>query len=89
MVVIFALALVLMISMAGLLIDGGLAEVTRRDAQAAADTAALAAAKAISQGANGTAAAQTLGATNGFPTSTTDCSGNAITGVIVNNPPLS
>jgi Flp pilus assembly protein TadG len=88
MVVIFALALVLMISMAGLLIDGGLAEVTRRDAQAAADTAAMAAAKAISLGTSGTDAAQTLAAQNGFAASTTDCSGNTITGVAVNSPPL-
>jgi hypothetical protein len=88
-VVIFALALILMISMAGLLIDGGLAEVNRRQAQSAADTSAMAAAKAIGLGATGTAAAQSIGAANGFPASTTNCAGAAITGLVVNNPPLS
>jgi len=88
MVVVFALALVLMLSMAGLLVDSGMAEVARRDAQAAADTSAMAAAKAISLGTSGTTAAQSLAAQNGFAASTTDCSGNAITGVAVNSPPL-
>jgi Putative Flp pilus-assembly TadE/G-like len=88
-VVVFALALILMISMAGLLIDGGLAEVTRRQAQSAADTSAMAAAKAIGQGATGIAAGQSMGASNGFPSSTVNCSGVAINGLAVNNPPLS
>ena len=51
MIVLFALCLVAIIAVAGLLIDGGLAWSNRRQAQAAADTAALAAAKAIVAGA--------------------------------------
>ena len=68
MVVIFALVLVVIVGMAGLLIDGGMASVTRRQAQSAADTAALAAAKAISSGLSGPTAAQAIAAANGFPT---------------------
>ncbi|HVA85452.1 MAG TPA: Ig-like domain repeat protein [Candidatus Saccharimonadales bacterium] len=89
MVVLFSLCLLVIIAAAGLLLDGGMASATRRQAQNAADTAALAAAKAIAAGQDGTAAAQSISATNGFPASAADCSGNSITGVTVNNPPTS
>jgi len=87
MVVLFALCLVVIIAAAGLLIDGGMASATRRQAQNAADTAALAAAKAVALGLDGTAAAQSLSASNGFPSAATDCAGNASSGVTVNKPP--
>ena len=89
MVVLFTLVLVILVSFAGMLLDGGMASSTRRQAQAAADTAALAAAQAIAVGNGATDAAGTISATNGFPASTKDCSGNTITGVTVNNPPTS
>lgn len=70
-----ALFLVAIVATAGLLIDGGIGWVNRRQAQTAADLAALAAAKAIIAGrfacdASGAAAAQAaaseVGALNGF-----------------------
>ena len=87
MVVLFALILVVLAATAGLLLDGGMASATRRQAQAAADTAALAAARAIGSGQDGTATAREIAALNGFPASTADCSGAAMTGVDVNRPP--
>lgn len=89
MIVLFTLVLLVMVAVAGMLLDGGMAAQTRRQAQAAADTAALAAAQQIAIAANGTSAAQTIAASNGFAASTTDCSGATITGVTVNNPPAS
>ena len=49
-VVLFALLLVVVLGAAGLLVDGGMAWANRRQAQAAADFAALAAAKAVVDG---------------------------------------
>jgi Flp pilus assembly protein TadG len=94
MVVLFALCLIAIIAMAGLLIDGGMAWANRRQAQAAADTGALAAAQAFVAGQSGSAAALAVAQANGFGDSTTDCSGatlldNAGPGVTVNRPPLS
>jgi Flp pilus assembly protein TadG len=88
MIVLFGLCLIAIIAMAGLLIDGGMAWANRRQAQAAADTAALAGAKAIAGG-NVTTAAQIIGGANGFGAGT-DCGGNALpnAGVTVNRPPL-
>ena len=86
-VVLFTMVLMVLVAVAGMLLDGGMASGTRRQAQAAADTAALAAAKAAATGGDGTAAARAIAATNGFPTSTPNCSGEAITGVTVSNPP--
>lgn len=87
-VVLFALCIVAIIAMAGLLIDGGMAWSNRRQAQAAADTGALAAAKAVVDGASATAAAQAVAGLNGFGPGT-DCQGNALAnnGVTVNRPP--
>jgi hypothetical protein len=92
MIVLFALCLIAIIAMAGLLVDGGMAWANRRQAQAAADTAALAAAKAIVANQSGSAAALAITQQNGFGNVTTDCSGatlpgNAGPGVQVNNPP--
>lgn len=92
-VVIFTIALVAIISVAGLLVDGGMAWANRRQAQAAADTGALAAAKVFSttgSAAQAQTAAAALAAANGYPTSYTDCGGVSRTnGVVVNAPPLS
>jgi hypothetical protein len=91
MLVLFALALVGIMAMAGLLIDGGMAWANRREAQAAADTAALAAAQAAVNATDPTAAGQAIAATNGFPADLVDCSGvtQAGQGVVVNRPPSS
>jgi len=94
MIVIFTLALIAIIAMAGLLIDGGMAWSNRRQAQAAADTAALAAAKAIVTGKPVQEAALVVAKLNQFGLDTKDCSGatlsgNAGPGVQVNQPPLS
>jgi Flp pilus assembly protein TadG len=87
-IVVFALALVALVAMAGLLVDGGLAWSNRRQAQAAADTAALAAANAAVTAGDVTAAARNVALLNGF-TAGTDCNGNALpnSGVTVNRPP--
>jgi Flp pilus assembly protein TadG len=89
MIVLFTLVLLVMVAVAGMLLDGGMASQTRRQAQAAADTAALAAAQQIAIGVSGTTAAQTIASTNGFPNTTTNCSGASINGVTVNSPPTS
>jgi Flp pilus assembly protein TadG len=89
MIVLFALIMVALISFAGLLVDGGMLFAARRQAQNAADTAALAAAKAIATGASASTAASTIAGANGFPAATTNCAGQAISGVSVNNPPTS
>ena len=90
-VVVFAICLVAIIATAGLLIDGGMAWGNRRQAQAAADTSALAAAVKAAEGANSaavTAAAQAVATENAFTTNYTDCGGVARTnGVVVNRPP--
>lgn len=88
MLVLFTLVLLVLIAVAGLLLDGGLAAAARRQAQNAADTAALAAAKAATQGGDVTEAARTIGAANGFGASTTDCNGNTVAGVAVYRPPI-
>jgi len=98
--VVLALSMVAILAMAGLLLDSGIAWVNRRDAQTAADTAALAAVKAMA--ANNLAddpavrhtaavsAANAMSATNGFPAGSVSCPGQAAAqGVVVNNPPLS
>lgn len=74
-IVLFALLLVVVVGGAGLLVDGGMAWANRRQAQAAADFAALAAAKAVVDGGSpcngaGLALAQTaanqVASLNGF-----------------------
>jgi Flp pilus assembly protein TadG len=89
-IVLFAFVLLGIVAMAGLLIDGGLAWSNRRQAQAAADTAALAAAKAIVDGESADFAARLIAQLNGFLTNL-DCNGNVLAngGVTVNNPPVS
>ena len=96
MIVIFALCLVAIVAMAGLLIDGGMAWSHRRQAQAAADTAALAAAHAIVAHPSDTDAAAAIARLNGFghgidDPPPLDCDGDPLPddGVIVNRPPLS
>jgi Flp pilus assembly protein TadG len=91
--IIFTIALVGVVAMAGLLIDGGMAWTNRRVAQNAADVAALAAAKAYStSGSTATAAtaAQSISATNCYPKNYTRCANKDKTdGVTVNMPPSS
>jgi hypothetical protein len=85
--VLFTLALVAMLAMAGLLIDGGMAWVNRRQAQAAADTAALAAAVAISNSASvaeaqaaAIAAGWGIAGDNGYKAGNKDCDGHDLIG---------
>jgi Flp pilus assembly protein TadG len=94
LIVLFALCLVAVIAMAGLLIDGGRAWQTRRQTQAAADTAALAAAYDVVKNGgtdvtyDGHAAATLIATTNGISTAYTNCSSaNKTDGVVVNRPP--
>ncbi|MGH7488728.1 MAG: pilus assembly protein TadG-related protein, partial [bacterium] len=94
-VVLFALCLVAILAMAGLLIDGGSAWANRRGAQSAADSAALAAAKAAVATHDYRAAGQAVAALNGFPAGGKDCTGNDLvdqlgnhTGVSVYRPPV-
>jgi hypothetical protein len=89
MLVLFSLVMLAIVAVAGMLVDGGLADANRRQAQNAADTAALAAAKAMGEGLSVSDAATGIAADNGYPSSTTDCNGNTIAGVAVNNPPTS
>jgi hypothetical protein len=86
-IVFFCLGLVAVCAVGALLIDGGLAWAVRRQAQAAADTGALAAAQALDEGRNAATDANAIASANGFEATTTDCAGNPIRGVIVNNPP--
>jgi Flp pilus assembly protein TadG len=68
-IVIFALALVAIIAMVGLVLDGGSAFAQRRDQQSASDLAALAGANDYwlwSDTAQATARARTIAATNGY-----------------------
>lgn len=67
LLVIFAMALVAIIGMVGLVIDGGSTFVQRRDEQNVADAAAMAAGYAHLLGSDATAAAQDVAAANGYP----------------------
>jgi len=96
--VLFVLAFVVLVAMAGLLVDGGRAWVDRRQAQSAADTAALAAAQAIGSAPSdnsvgqslAVAGAQPIAAANGFATGNVSCpGGTAVSGVQVHYPPSS
>ena len=66
MLVIFALALVALIGMVGLIIDGGDTFLQRRDQQNVADAAAMAAGYASVNGQDVTAAAQAVATANGY-----------------------
>jgi Flp pilus assembly protein TadG len=66
MLVIFALALIALIGMVGLIIDGGDTFLQRRDQQNVADAAAMAAGYADVNGQSASAAAQTVAAANGY-----------------------
>lgn len=66
MLVIFALALIALIGMVGLIIDGGDTFLQRRDQQNVADAAAMAAGYASVNGQSPTAAAHTVAAANGY-----------------------
>jgi Flp pilus assembly protein TadG len=70
MLVLFTLALIAMIAMVGLVIDGGAAYAQRRGQQNAADLAALAAADALYNGksqAEATTIAKSVASTNAYP----------------------
>ena len=66
MLVIFALALIALVGMVGLIIDGGDTFLQRRDQQNVADAAAMAAGYAYVNGTDETAAAQAVAAANGY-----------------------
>ncbi len=66
MLVIFALALVAITGMVGLIIDGGDTSLQRRDQQNVADAAAMAAGYAHVNGVDEAAAAQSVAAANGY-----------------------
>jgi len=72
MLVLFALALVGLIGMVGLIIDGGDTALQRRDQQNVADAAAMAAGYASLNGQDPTAAAQSVAAANGYTDGTDD-----------------
>jgi Flp pilus assembly protein TadG len=92
-IVLFALSVVAIMAMAGILIDGGMAWAHQRQAQAAADTADLAAAEAASSGTTTqmNTAARDIAASNGFAKDLVDCAGTTQPnkGVVVNRPPAS
>jgi hypothetical protein len=88
-VVIFALILGALILVGGMLLDGGFAWSNRRAAQTAADSGALAGARAMVQGGDIVAAAQAAAGANSFPAGNVSCPGGGqVPGVIVNRPPL-
>ncbi len=88
-IVVFALFLVALLAMAGLLIDGGMAWVNREQAQSAADTSALAGAEALRDGTDIRSAALSIAAANGFdPADPARCNGQG-TSVTINHPPTS
>ena len=66
LLVLFALAMVALIAMIGLIIDGGDTSFQKRDQQNVADAAAMAAGYALLQGQDVTAAAQSVAAANGY-----------------------
>lgn len=66
MLVIFAMALVAVIGMVGLIIDGGDTFLQRRDQQNVADAAAMAAGYAFVNGLSPTTTAQSIAAANGY-----------------------
>lgn len=67
MLVIFALALIALVGMVGLIIDGGDSFLQRRDQQNVADAAAMAAGYASVNGQDPTAAALAVASANGYP----------------------
>jgi hypothetical protein len=79
--VLLTLGIIGLVAMTGLAVDTGLAYMNQRDAQTAADAAALSAALAKVRGQNFTAAAQNRAANNGFDNN------DGITTITVNNPP--
>ena len=85
----FAFCLVAMLAVAALLMDGGLAWANRRQAQSAADAAALAAAQAVNDGTDAATAASDIAGRNGYASDLTDCAGNQLAnqGVQTFNPP--
>ncbi|TAK00731.1 MAG: hypothetical protein EPO36_07630 [Chloroflexota bacterium] len=70
LLVIFALAMVALIGMVGLIIDGGDTALQRRDQQNVADAAAMAAGYAHVNGLDETTVAQAVAADNGYATGT-------------------
>jgi hypothetical protein len=66
MLVLFALAMIALVGMVGLIIDGGDTSLQRRDQQNVADAAAMAAGYALLNGDDVEAAAQSVAAANGY-----------------------
>ena len=66
LLVVFALALVALVAMVGLILDGGDTFLQRRDQQNVTDAAAMAAGYAAVNGVNTSTAAQGIAATNGY-----------------------
>src|SRR5258706_15204852 len=75
---IFALAMVTIVAMTGLVIDGGFTFVQRRDQQNVADAAALAAAYAYGNNGSSTTAATTAATTQTAANGYTDGSGGVV-----------
>jgi Flp pilus assembly protein TadG len=93
---IFAILLLALAGMGGLLLDGGMGWVNHQQAQVAADMSALAAMKAMADPANSTwaarrtaaaSAATAMAAKNGFGDGQAKCGGASTPGVVVNSPP--
>jgi hypothetical protein len=82
LLVLFALAIVAMIAMVGLVIDGGDTALQRRDQQNVADAAAMAAGYAKANGQDETAAARTVAAANGYVHGTNNTTVNVTVGPI-------
>jgi hypothetical protein len=80
LLVVFALALVAMIGMLGLVIDGGDTFLQRRDQQNVADAAAMAAGYALVNGQSADSAAQTVAVANGYTHGTGGTTVNVTTG---------
>lgn len=89
--VILAISMAAIVAMAALLVDGGLGWSNQRLAHAAADTAAIAAAKSFTFSENVTTATNATNAvasSNGFEATYTDCDGVSKTdGVVIHRPP--
>jgi uncharacterized membrane protein len=85
--VMVALSLSILLGFAAFATDVGVMLHEKRLAQTAADSAAIAAATAISQHGNGTTAGKTDAAINGFTDQATDSSGNVVTTVTISTTP--
>jgi hypothetical protein len=80
MLVIFALAMIGLIGMVGLIIDGGDTSLQKRDQQNVADAAAMAAGYALVNGQDVVAAAQSVAAANGYVDGADDTTVTVVSG---------